>query len=181
MSLTERKKEILRTVVEQYVDTAEPVGSKTVVQQLGTAVSAATVRNEMAELVELGLLEQPHTSAGRIPSPAGYRLYVNELMRSHKLSQDDTREISSSLNLLHTAGQEQSLIDEAGRLTSRLTTYPAYALSSMTGDITIARFDLIYVDSFTFIIVVLLSNDLVKNKLVHITSPLQQPQLVKLS
>ena len=181
MSLTERKKEILRTVVEQYVDTAEPVGSKTVVQQLGTAVSAATVRNEMAELVELGLLEQPHTSAGRIPSPAGYRLYVNELMRSHKLSQNDTREISSSLNLLHTAGQEQSLIDEAGRLTSRLTTYPAYALSSMTGDITIARFDLIYVDSFTFIIVVLLSNDLVKNKLVHITSPLQQPQLVKLS
>jgi len=68
MGLSERKKEILRAVVEQYVQTVEPVGSKTVAAELGSSVSSATIRSEMAELESLGLLEQPHTSAGRIPS-----------------------------------------------------------------------------------------------------------------
>ena len=76
MELTDRKKRILRAIVEAYVATAEPVGSKAVAQYAGLDISSATIRNEMADLVEMGLLEQPHTSAGRIPSPAGYRLYV---------------------------------------------------------------------------------------------------------
>ena len=78
MELSERKKQILKAVVEHYIESAEPVGSKLLAQELG--VSSATVRNEFAELCDLGYLEQPHTSAGRVPSPQGYRLYVNELM-----------------------------------------------------------------------------------------------------
>ena len=81
MELSERKKKILRAVIECYVQNAEPVGSKAVAQWAGLDVSSATIRNEMAELSELGYLEQPHTSAGRIPSAKGYRLYVNELDR----------------------------------------------------------------------------------------------------
>ena len=80
MELTNRKKRILRAIVEIYISTAEPVGSKAVAEQAGLDISTATIRNEMADLTELGYLEQPHTSAGRIPSPMGYRLYVNELM-----------------------------------------------------------------------------------------------------
>ena len=78
MELSSRKKSILKAVVEDYVETAEPVSSKTIAQQLGGNISSATVRNELADLVEMGYLEQPHTSAGRIPSAQGYRLDVNE-------------------------------------------------------------------------------------------------------
>ena len=179
MNLSDRKKEILRAVIEQYVQTAEPVGSKAVAAELGSSISSATIRNEMAELETMGLLEQPHTSAGRVPSSLGYRIYVNELMRRHKLSTDDTREINSALKN-SPAGQER-IIDEAGNLASRLTTYPAYAMTSVTGVVSIARFDLIYVDAFTFIIVTLLNNDTVKNKLVHLTSPIEPGMLTKLA
>jgi len=179
MSLSDRKKEILRAVVEQYVRTAEPVGSKSVAAELGLAVSSATIRNEMAELESLGLLEQPHTSAGRVPSSQGYRIYVDELMRRHRISTDDAREITSALKG-RTSGQDR-LIDEAGSLASRMTTYPAYAMAAVSGVVSIARFDLIYVDAFTFIIVTLLSNDTVKNKLVHLTSPIEPATLTKLA
>ena len=179
MLLSERKKEILRVIIEQYVETAEPVGSKSVAAELGSSVSSATIRNEMAELEALGLLEQPHTSAGRVPSSLGYRIYVNELMKRHKLSSDDTQVINSALKG-RTSGQER-LLDEAGSLVSRMTTYPAYAMAAATGIVSIARFDLIYVDAFTFIIVTLLNNDTVKNKLVHLTSPVDQHMLTKLA
>ena len=178
LSLSERKKEILRAVVEQYVETAEPVGSKAVASELGSSVSSATIRNEMAELETLGLLDQPHTSAGRVPSMHGYRVYVNELMRRHKLSNDDAKEINSALKS-STAGQAH-LLDKAGSLASRLTTYPAYAMASTTGLVSIARFDLIYIDAFTFVVVTLLSNDTVNNKLVHLTSPIETALLTKL-
>ena len=178
MVLNERKKEILRIIVEQYVEKAEPVGSKAVAAELGSSISSATVRNEMAELETMGLLEQPHTSSGRVPSSQGYRVFVNELMRRHKLSTDDTREINSALK---GSGVEQShLLDEAGNLASRLTTYPAYATTSATGIVSIARYDLIYVDPFTFIIVALLSNDTVRNKLIHMTTHVDQAILIKL-
>ena len=178
LPLSERKKEILRAVVEQYVETAEPVGSKAVAAALGSSVSSATIRNEMAELEALGLLEQPHTSAGRVPSTHGYRVYVNELMRRHKLSIDDTKEINSAL-MGRSAGQS-NMLDEAGSLASRLTTYPAYAMASTTGVVSIARFDLIYIDAFTFVVVTLLSNDTVNNKLVHLTAPIKPAALTKL-
>ena len=78
MELSARKKKILTAIVEGYIASAEPIGSKALAEIIGC--SSATIRNEMAELTSMGYLEQPHTSAGRIPSPAGYRLYVNELM-----------------------------------------------------------------------------------------------------
>ena len=74
MDLTERKKQILKRVVEDYIAAAEPVGSKALAEEMGGSVSSATIRNELADLVEMGYLEQPHTSAGRVPSPKGYRL-----------------------------------------------------------------------------------------------------------
>ncbi|MCL2425100.1 MAG: heat-inducible transcriptional repressor HrcA [Oscillospiraceae bacterium] len=179
MSLSERKKEILRAVVELYVKGAEPVGSRAVVEKLESSVSSATIRSEMADLESMGLLEQPHTSAGRIPSSNGYRIYVNELMQNQHISGDDAKVIDSELDG-HLA-TPTNLLDKVGKLTSRLTTYPAYAMASATGIVCIARFDLIYVDYSTFIIVTLLSNDTVKNKLVHLTTSVEPPMLTKLS
>src|ERR1700680_1198864 len=91
--LDERKAYILATVVYEYVATAEPVGSNTLTQKYNLGVSSATIRNEMAELEAGGYLVQPHTSAGRIPSDAGYRIYVDRLMRPEQLTKDDTRRI----------------------------------------------------------------------------------------
>ena len=87
MELSARKKQILKRVIEDYIASAEPVGSKAIAQEMGGSVSSATVRNELAELSDLGYLEQPHTSAGRVPSPKGYRLYVNELMERREVAE----------------------------------------------------------------------------------------------
>ena len=100
MELSERKKKVLRSVVDLYIRTAEPVGSKAVTELPDMKYSSATIRNEMAELTTMGYLEQPHTSAGRIPSPAGYRLYVNELMSDYRLSGADIKVNHAAQDLL---------------------------------------------------------------------------------
>ena len=92
MELSDRKRQILKVVVEDYVRTAEPVGSKAIAAKMGGSVSSATIRNELSDLTEMGYLEQPHTSAGRMPSPKGYRLYVNELMEEQRLSLEERSE-----------------------------------------------------------------------------------------
>ena len=99
MDLTERKKRILRAIIESYIQSAEPVGSKAIAASIDMEVSSATIRNEMADLEAMGLLEKPHTSAGRIPSPKGYRLYVNELMEQQRLSLAETERINQSLQM----------------------------------------------------------------------------------
>ena len=144
MELTKRKKEILKVVVEDYVETAEPVGSKAIAQQMGGSVSSATVRNELADLVELGYLEQPHTSAGRVPSPKGYRLYVNELMEKRQLSQQETENIHDSLQVK--MEQLDSAMSRAGQMVSSMVNCPAYVLASGKNSAVIKRFELLAVD-----------------------------------
>ena len=165
MELSERKKKVLAAVVEEYIRTAEPVGSKTVVAAAGLTCSSATIRNELSELTALGFLEQPHTSAGRIPAAAGYRFYVNELMEQRRLSDEETEAINDRLS--HRNERPEQLMGDAGRLVGQLTGYPAVALSGPRA-VTVTRFDLIYVDANTFIIVLLLSNSTVRNKLVKL-------------
>ena len=123
MELTDRKKQILKVVVEDYVRTAEPVGSKAIAAEMG-GVSSATIRNELSDLTELGYLEQPHTSAGRVPSPKGYRLYVNELMERQRLSIAETERINQSLQMR--MEELDRVISQAGRAVSSLMNYPAY-------------------------------------------------------
>lgn len=178
MEISERKKKILAAVVDSYVDTAEPVGSKSVLQKSGLELSSATIRNEMAELENMGFLEQPHTSAGRIPSAHGYRLYVNELMARQRLSLEETEEINRSMHLK--MQQLDKLISDVGRLASQLTDYAVLSLAAPK-KATISRFDLIYVDANTFIIVVMLSNSTVKNKLIHLPFSVEEGALKKLS
>lgn len=178
MAISERKKKILAAVVDEYIRTAEPVGSKVIAQNAGLGCSSATIRNELAELVNMGYLEQPHTSAGRVPTPMGYRMYVNELMEKQKLSLEETEEINRRLNVK--LQQLDDAISDVGRLASQLTDYPALALTAQS-TVTIKRFDLIYVDANTFIIVVMLSNNSVKNKLVHLPISVDQSMVQKLS
>lgn len=179
MELGDRKKKILRVIIERYIDTAEPVGSKVIAAESGLSLSPATIRNEMAELESMGLLEQPHTSAGRIPTPWGYRIYVNELMQAHRLSLEETRAINQALK--SKMRELDRIIAEAGQIASRMTSYPVYSMAAVSRDVTIKRFDLILVDSNTFIIVVMLSSNVVKNKLVHLPVQLEPEMIIKLS
>lgn len=178
MNISDRKKKILSAIVESYITTAEPMGSKTIADTGGLGLSSATIRNEMAELTSMGLLVQPHTSSGRAPSPAGYRLYVNELMKRQRLSLDETDEINRSMNIK--IQQLDKLMSDVGKLASSMTNYPALALASPVAS-KAKRFDLIYVDVNTFIVVVMLDNNTVKNKLIHLPFSIEQSMLQRIS
>ncbi len=175
MDLTDRQKRILRTVVELYIETAEPVGSKSILERSDLRVSSATVRNEMAELTALGLLEQPHTSAGRIPAPKGYRFYVNDLMEEHRLSLQETERLNQALHLK--IREMDRVMDEAGRLISQLTQYPAFALSSGAARVTVKRFDVLLVERQAFIAVVMTSNGHLSNRLFRLPYVMDRQQL----
>ena len=175
MDLTERKKRILRAIIENYIQTAEPVGSKVIAESAGLDLSSATIRNEMSDLEHLGFLEQPHTSAGRVPSPKGYRLYVNELMEQHQLSMQETRRINEALHMK--MAELDRVIDQAGRIVSQLTRYPAFALAAGSQRVTVKRFDLLMVEQNAFIVVILTDSNAVRNKLIRLPGDLSEPQL----
>lgn len=119
MELSERKEKILAAVVEQYIKTGEPVGSKTLLDSLDMSVSSATVRNEMADLGYLGLLDQPHTSAGRVPTGEGYRYYVDNLVPESELSDESRRLIDAGIG--NANGDPESLLRHAGEALAYLT------------------------------------------------------------
>ena len=179
MELTDRKKQILRAIVDSYIRTAEPVGSKTISQMPGMDFSPATIRNEMADLTSMGLLEQPHTSAGRVPSAAGYRLYVDELMQDYRLSMDETKTINQAMEVK--MQEVDKMISQVGKLVSKMTDLPAYAVAARSTQRTVKRFDLILAEAGSFILVVMLSDNQVQNKLIRLPLDVSQEDLRLLS
>lgn len=178
MKISQRKKKILAAVVERYIETAEPVGSKALAQKAGLGCSSATIRNELAELSAMGYLHQPHTSAGRVPTVQGYRLYVNELMERQRLSAEETERLNSELTQRLMA--LDNLVSDIGQFASQITDLPALAISAPKA-VTVTRFDFIYVDANTFIMVALLSDNTVKNKLVRLPVSVEKSKIDKLS
>ena len=179
MELSERKKKVLRSVVDLYIRTAEPVGSKAITELPDMKYSSATIRNEMAELTSLGYLEQPHTSAGRIPSAAGYRLYVDELMADYRLSIDETKSISSSLE--EKMQRVDKMVERVAKLVSQATDLPAISMASRPGFATVKRFDLIFAGQGSVILVVMLSTEEVVNKLIKLPVNVEETDLKLLS
>ena len=179
MELTERKKKVLRSVVDLYIRTAEPVGSKAITELPDMNYSSATIRNEMAELTAMGYLEQPHTSAGRVPSAVGYRLYVDELMAEYRLSIDETKSISSAIE--EKMKKVDKMVEKVARLVSQATDLPAISMASRYGGATIRRFDLILAGQGSVIAVLMLSSDEVVNKLIKLPVQLEESDLKILS
>ena len=179
MEMTERKKKVLRSVVDLYIRTAEPVGSKAITELPDMKYSSATIRNEMADLTTMGYLEQPHTSAGRIPSAAGYRLYVDELMADYRLSLDETKSINTAIE--EKMQKVDKLVEKVARMVSQATDLPAISMASRAGDATVKRFELILAGSGSVILVVMLSNDEVVNKLIKLPLNVTEEDLKLLS
>ena len=166
MELTERKKKVLRSVVDLYIRTAEPVGSKAITELPDMKYSSATIRNEMADLTAMGYLEQPHTSAGRIPSAAGYRLYVDELMLDYRLSMDETKSINTAIE--EKMQRVDKLVEKVAKLVSQATDLPAISVASRYGGATVKRFELILAGQGSVILVIMLSDEQVVNKLIKL-------------
>ncbi len=179
MELTDRKKRILLCILDLYILTAEPVGSKAIAEMPDMKYSSATIRNEMADLTSMGYLEQPHTSAGRVPSAAGYRLYVDELMADYRLSLDETRSINASLE--EKMQRVDKVVEKVAKLVSQATDLPAISMASRHGSITVKRFDLIQAGSGSFILVIMLSTDEVVNKLIKLPLNVTENDLKLLS
>ncbi len=179
MELTDRKKKVLRSIVDLYIRTAEPVGSKAIAELPDMNYSSATIRNEMADLLAMGYLEQPHTSAGRIPSPAGYRLYVDELMADYRLSMDEAHSINTAIE--EKMQRVDKMVEKVAKLVSQATDLPAISMASRAGSATVKRFDLILAGSGSFILVVMLSNDEVVNKLIKLPVNVGENELKLLS
>ena len=175
MELSERKKKVLRSVVDLYIRTAEPVGSKAITELPDMKYSSATIRNEMAELTTMGYLEQPHTSAGRVPSAAGYRLYVDELMLDYRLSMDETKSINTAIE--EKMQRVDKLVEKVAKLVSQATNLPAISAASRPAGATVQRFDLLQAGSGSFILVLMLSDDQVVNKLIKLPLRVEESDL----
>ena len=175
MELTDRKKKVLRSIVDLYIRTAEPVGSKAIAALPDMNYSSATIRNEMADLTTLGYLEQPHTSAGRIPSAAGYRLYVDELMAEYRLSLDETKSINIAIE--EKMQRVDKMVEKVAKLVSQATDLPAISVASRSRGTSVSRFDLILAGQGSIILVVMLSNDEVVNKLIRLPVSLSETEL----
>ena len=179
MEMTERKKKVLRSVVDLYIRTAEPVGSKAITELPDMKYSSATIRNEMSDLTAMGYLEQPHTSAGRIPSAAGYRLYVDELMADYRLSIDETKSINTAIE--EKMQRVDKMVEKVAKLVSQATNLPAISMASRSGEAVVKRFELIQAGTGSFILVVMLSNDEVVNKLIKLPLNVEENDLKLLS
>ncbi len=179
MELTERKKKVLRCVVDLYIRTAEPVGSKAITEMPDMNYSSATIRNEMADLTAMGYLEQPHTSAGRIPSAAGYRLYVDELMLDYRLSMDETKSINTAIE--EKMQKVDKMVEKVAKLVSQATDLPAISVASHTCGAAVKRFDLILAGQGSVILVIMLEGDEVVNKLIKLPVNVTEADLKILS
>ena len=179
MELTERKKKVLRSVVDLYIRTAEPVGSKAITALPDMKYSSATIRNEMADLTAMGYLEQPHTSAGRIPSAAGYRLYVDELMADYRLSIDETKSITTSLE--EKMQRVDKMMEKVAKLVSQATDLPAISLASRQSGTAVKHFELIQAGAGSIILVVMLTTEEVVNKLIKLPLNVTETDLKLLS
>jgi len=162
--LDERKAAILRSIVEHYVASAQPVGSQTVTQTAGLGVSAATVRNEMSVLERDGLIAQPHTSAGRIPTDAGYRYYVDHLAGSGALPMADRRRIAEFFTSASLAMDD--LLHETSQLLARVTAHAAVVVGPQADTVTVRSAHLAQLQPRVLLAVLVLSNGAVEKETV---------------
>lgn len=161
MELDERKKMILGAIIENYIETAEPVGSRTIAKKNQLNISPATVRNEMSDLEDMGLLEQPHTSSGRIPSHLGYRMYVDRLMKKYELTANEVIRMRSLMELK--IAELDTLVKEIANIYSRLTNYTVIGTMPETSKATIKHFQVMPINENSLLLVIVTNNNVVKD------------------
>ncbi|MEG0899495.1 MAG: heat-inducible transcriptional repressor HrcA [Oscillospiraceae bacterium] len=166
MQTDNRKMKVLATIIETYISTGEPVGSKSVANMLDNEVSSATIRNDMAGLFEMGLLEQPHTSAGRMPSHLGYRMYVDDLMTLHNLSQEDESTLDAMFNVRNP--DPDKLLEDAAIALSKLTGCATVSSTITPRSVKVKKVEIISAGMTTVVMILMASNGVIKNKVCRV-------------
>lgn len=179
MQIDERKFLILQAIIDDYIMTAMPVGSRTISRKAGVGFSPATIRNEMSDLEELGYLAQPHTSAGRIPSPKAYRLYVDQLMKVGKLSADDRDWMQDHLDFR--SRQVENVIRSAANVLSDATQYTSVIVAPKLGSLRIKHIQLVPVAERTALMIIVTNVGIVKDAVIRVPEGLNADDLYSIS
>ncbi len=160
--LSERKKQILKAIVEAHITGGEPVGSKYLVENRQLACSSATIRNEMSELEEMGYLEKPHTSSGRVPSEQGYRFYVDSLLQHYAMTVNEVAQINRILKAK--MSELDQILETASKLASNITNYTGFAVKPKLTSHTVSKFELVGIDDHTLLLIMITARGVVKTK-----------------
>lgn len=168
MELNERKLRILQAIVDDYIATAMPVGSRTLTKKYISELSAATIRNEMSDLEELGFLDSPHTSAGRVPSYKAYRLYVDHIMRVGELNVDESGFINAYFG--QRIGEMEQVIQGAAKAVSEATGYAAMVMAPQCEDARLLRIQLVPLTAGTALVVLVTDSMVYKDTVIRVPS-----------
>lgn len=173
--LTERQREVLRAVIQDYIHTAEPVGSRRVARQYGFRFSPATIRNTMADLEELGYLTQPHTSAGRIPTDLGYRYYVDSLMDRRRLSRAEESMIEKRFRPAW--GEVDELMRETTKILSSLSRSVGIVMAPKWDHLAVKRIEFVPLSGGRILVILIAKSGQVQHKVVTIDETIPQEEL----
>ena len=176
MQLDERKMKILQAIVANYLETGEPVGSRTISKFTDLNLSSATIRNEMADLEELGYIIQPHTSAGRIPTDAGYRVYVDKVMKEKEEEKENIKQ-----NLLERVDRVENLLKQVAKVLAYNTNYATLVSAPQYKNKKIKFIQLSIIDDTQLLAVIMVDNNVIKNQILDLTTPLENEEVLKLN
>lgn len=166
MDLVERKLKILQAIINDFICTAQPVGSRTIAKKYDLGISSATIRNEMSDLEELGYLVQPYTSSGRIPSDLGYRLYVDSLMRRYELENKQKKVIRNLI--LNKMVEIDDVIKNTSKILSQITNLTSMSLSAQFRNSKLKNIKLVQVDNDKVLLILVSNTGVVKNVILRI-------------
>ncbi len=176
MELDERKQKILKAIISNYLETGEPVGSRTISKYTDLNLSSATIRNEMADLEELGLIMQPHTSAGRVPTDQGYRLYVD-----HMMAEKDNEMQDMKTQLLERVDKMESMLKQVAKVLAYNTNYATLVTAPQYQNKKLKFIQLSQVDDNQLLAVIVVDGNVIKNKMMQVERPLENDELLKLN
>ncbi|MCL2163747.1 MAG: heat-inducible transcriptional repressor HrcA [Oscillospiraceae bacterium] len=174
-----RKKKILQAIIDEFFDTAEPVGSRYIARKHELGLSSATIRNEMSDLEEMGYLAQPHASSGRVPSDKGYRLYVDDIMEVRELTIDEIREVTDELT--SKIGEINQLLKRASAVMSRFTKYTTISTTSSFDDSTVKTIKIVQIENRKLYVILASSSGAVKNSLAYLPFEIDAEDVARLS
>lgn len=175
MDLSERKLKILQAIIADFIRTAEPVGSRTLSKNYDLGISPATIRNEMSDLEELGYLTHPHTSSGRVPSEKAYRLYVNQMMNKHELTVEQKSSIAAQLS--DNVTELENMVQRAAHVLSEITNLTAFAMTPRKDLDTLKYINLLPVDDYTAVLMIVSESGKVSNKAVRFDKAVSEETL----
>lgn len=176
MELDERKRKILNAIIRTYLETGEPVGSRTISKYTDLNLSSATIRNEMSDLEDMGYIIQPHTSAGRIPSDKGYRLYVDDMLKD---KHNEVREMKEKL--IEKADKLEVILENAAKLLASDTNYTSMITKPKYKKHVVKFLQLSDFDIHKLLMVLVLDNNLVKNRIIDVPIELDKEMVLKLN